>query len=103
MVSGGQAAIKAHLASIAKLRADPPTRTASAPRTGDPRPRATIGVVGSTPSRGHHRPGPIGVLRRRATGARQVAVAPPQYDKYGVRTNTRELRIKAKLEDERSS
>ena len=108
VVQGGQAAIKAHLASIAaKLQGEK--------SGGDP---YGIGAADGGPSPAESDDPEVvkmyakyvDITDRVRSGyfaderpehARSPS-PPPQYDKHGVRTNTRELRIKGRLEDERS-
>ena len=105
--SGGQAAIKAHLASIAaKLQGGPADGTYGiGAADGGPTPAES-----DDPEVVKQYAKYVDITDRVRSGyfaderpehARSPS-PPPQYDKYGVRTNTRELRIKAKLEDERS-
>ena len=107
VVSGGQAAIKAHLASIAaKLQGGPADGTYGiGAADGGPTPAES-----DDPEVVKQYAKYVDITDRVRSGyfaderpehARSPS-PPPQYDKYGVRTNTRELRIKAKLEDERS-
>ena len=107
VVSGGQAAIKAHLASIAaKLQGGPADGAYGVGAAdGGPTPAES-----DDPEVVKQYAKYVDITDRVRSGyfaderpehARSPS-PPPQYDKYGVRTNTRELRIKAKLEDERS-